>query len=71
MNGGSWIEQETLLLLEDVEFYGDNCNEIGEHVDRKSNAQCILHFIRIPIDIYVDSINTNHASLSRSFFLLI
>lgn len=50
VNGGSWTDQETLLLLEALELYGDNWNEISEHVATKSTAQCILHFIRLPIE---------------------
>lgn len=50
VNGGSWTDQETLLLLEGLELYGDNWNEIAEHVATKSKAQCILHFIRLPIE---------------------
>lgn len=49
VNGGSWTDQETLLLLEALELYGDNWNEIAEHVATKTKAQCILHFIRLPI----------------------
>uniref|UniRef100_A0A7I4CT55 Chromatin remodeling factor subunit n=1 Tax=Physcomitrium patens TaxID=3218 RepID=A0A7I4CT55_PHYPA len=49
-NGGGWSDQETLLLLEALELYGDNWNEIAEHVATKSKAQCILHFIRLPVE---------------------
>ncbi|KAK1310652.1 SWI/SNF complex subunit SWI3C [Acorus calamus] len=46
----SWSDQETLLLLEAVEKYQDNWNDIAEHVGSKSKAQCILHFIRLPME---------------------
>ena len=49
-NGGGWTDQETLLLLEALELYGDNWNEIAEHVATKSKSQCILHFIRLPVE---------------------
>lgn len=49
-NGGGWTDQETLLLLEGLEMYGDNWTEIAEHVATKSKAQCILHFIRLPVE---------------------
>ncbi|KAF6170570.1 hypothetical protein GIB67_031978 [Kingdonia uniflora] len=49
-DGDNWTDQETLLLLEAVEVYVDNWNEIAEHVGTKSKAQCILHFIRLPIE---------------------
>ncbi|KAH9300614.1 hypothetical protein KI387_012197, partial [Taxus chinensis] len=50
VSGGSWTDQEILLLLEALELYGDNWNEIAEHVATKSKAQCILQFIRLPIE---------------------
>ncbi|KAI3969244.1 hypothetical protein MKX01_013503 [Papaver californicum] len=46
----SWTDQETLLLLEAVEVYHDNWNDIAEHVGTKSKAQCILHFVRLPME---------------------
>lgn len=49
-NGGGWTDQETLLLLEALELYGDNWNEIAEHVATKSKSQCILHFLRLPVE---------------------
>lgn len=38
INGGSWIDQETLLVFEDLRLYGDNSNKISKHVARKTNA---------------------------------
>ncbi|GBG77115.1 hypothetical protein CBR_g23440 [Chara braunii] len=50
-NSDEWTDQETLLLLEALELYaGDNWHEIAEHVGTKTKAQCILHFIRLPIE---------------------
>ena len=49
-DGVNWSDQETLLLLEAMEIYGENWNEIAEHVKTKSKAQCILHFLRMPMD---------------------
>ncbi|CAO2834563.1 unnamed protein product [Amaranthus hypochondriacus] len=49
-DGESWTNQETLLLLEALEIYNDNWNEIAEHVGTKSKAQCILHFLRLPVE---------------------
>jgi SWI/SNF related-matrix-associated actin-dependent regulator of chromatin subfamily C len=46
----SWTDQETLLLLEGIEKYNDRWNEIAEHVGTKSKAQCIQHFIRLPVE---------------------
>lgn len=50
LDGESWSDQETLLLLEAMEIYNDNWNEISEHVGTKSKAQCILHFLRLPME---------------------
>ncbi|KAK8958821.1 SWI/SNF complex subunit SWI3C [Platanthera guangdongensis] len=49
-DGDIWTDQETLLLLEAIEKYGDNWTEIAEHVGTKSKAQCILHFVRLPTE---------------------
>ncbi|PKA59837.1 SWI/SNF complex subunit SWI3D [Apostasia shenzhenica] len=50
VSGGSWTDQETLLLLEALELFGENWNEIAEHVATKTKAQCILHFLQMPIE---------------------
>ncbi|KAH9319095.1 hypothetical protein KI387_020864 [Taxus chinensis] len=50
VDGNNWTDEETLLLLEALEIYNDNWNEIAEHVGTKSKAQCILHFIRLPME---------------------
>ncbi|KAK6939903.1 SANT/Myb domain [Dillenia turbinata] len=50
LDAESWTDQETLLLLEAMELYNDNWNEIAEHVGTKSKAQCILHFVRMPME---------------------
>ena len=55
-SGGKWTDQETLLLLEALELYKENWNEIAEHVATKTKAQCILHFIQMPIeDTFLES----------------
>uniref|UniRef100_A0A2P2KQ06 SWI/SNF complex subunit SWI3C isoform X3 n=1 Tax=Rhizophora mucronata TaxID=61149 RepID=A0A2P2KQ06_RHIMU len=50
LDGENWSDQETLLLLEAMELYNENWNEIAEHVGTKSKAQCILHFLRLPVE---------------------
>ncbi|XP_065855145.1 SWI/SNF complex subunit SWI3D isoform X2 [Euphorbia lathyris] len=50
LSGGKWTDQETLLLLEALELYRENWNEIAEHVATKTKAQCILHFVQMPIE---------------------
>lgn len=55
VSGGKWTDQETLLLLEALELYKENWNEIAEHVATKTKAQCILHFVQMPIeDMFFD-----------------
>ncbi|KAK9743491.1 hypothetical protein RND81_03G243000 [Saponaria officinalis] len=49
-DGDSWTNQETLLLLEALEIYNDNWNDIAEHVGTKSKSQCIIHFLRLPME---------------------
>ncbi|KAJ8767222.1 hypothetical protein K2173_013619 [Erythroxylum novogranatense] len=57
-SGGKWTDQETLLLLEALELYKENWNEIAEHVATKTKAQCILHFLQMPIeDAFLDSVD--------------
>ncbi|BAT90916.1 hypothetical protein LR48_Vigan08g171400 [Vigna angularis] len=50
VNGGKWTDQETLLLLEALELYKENWNEIAEHVGTKTKAQCISYFVQMPIE---------------------
>ncbi|XP_058786931.1 SWI/SNF complex subunit SWI3C isoform X1 [Vicia villosa] len=67
LDGESWTDQETLLLLEAMEIYNENWNEIAEHVGTKSKAQCILHFLRLPMeDGKLENINVPSMSLSSS-----
>ncbi|XP_050230698.1 SWI/SNF complex subunit SWI3D isoform X2 [Mercurialis annua] len=55
VSGGKWTDQETLLLLEALELFKENWNEIAEHVATKTKAQCILHFVQMPIeDVFFD-----------------
>ncbi|GLT84964.1 hypothetical protein SLE2022_031690 [Rubroshorea leprosula] len=65
LDGESWSDQETLLLLEAMEIYNENWNEIAEYVGTKSKAQCILQFLRLPME---DGIleNIEVPSMSRS-----
>lgn len=47
---GEWTDQETLLLLEGIERFGDDWQAIAQHVGTKTKIQCVLHFIRLPIE---------------------
>ncbi|KAJ1996637.1 SWI/SNF and RSC complex subunit Ssr2, partial [Coemansia thaxteri] len=48
--GDDWSDQETLLLLEGIEMYDDDWNRIAEHVGTKSREECVLHFLKLPIE---------------------
>merc|ERR1711884_829995 len=47
---GDWTQQETLLLLEALEMYKDDWNKVCEHVGSRTQDECILHFLRLPIE---------------------
>lgn len=65
LDGENWTNQETLLLLEGVEQYNENWNEIAEYVGTKSKAQCILHFLRLPMENGIlENIEVPGASMS-------
>ena len=52
-----WDDQETLLLLEGLEMYKDDWNKVAEHVGTRTQDECILHFLRLPIeDPYLEDI---------------
>ncbi|CAD6268210.1 unnamed protein product [Miscanthus lutarioriparius] len=63
-DGDRWTDQETLLLLEGIEKFNDNWNHISGHVGTKSKAQCIHHFVRLPVeDGLLENIEVPEASL--------
>ncbi|XP_066976959.1 SWI/SNF complex subunit SMARCC2-like isoform X1 [Macrobrachium rosenbergii] len=45
-----WTEQEILLLLEALEMYKDDWNKVCEHVGTRTQDECILQFLRLPIE---------------------
>ena len=60
-----WTDQETLLLLEGLEMYKDDWNKVCEHVGSRTQDECILHFLRLPIeDPYLEDDNTFLGPLS-------
>lgn len=66
-DGENWTDQETLLLLEAMEMYNENWNEIADHVGTKSKAQCILHFLRLPVeDGLLENIEVPGVSMSSN-----
>ncbi|XP_061530658.1 SWI/SNF complex subunit SMARCC1 isoform X2 [Phycodurus eques] len=60
-----WTEQETLLLLEALEMFKDDWNKVSEHVGSRTQDECILHFLRLPIeDPYLESSETSLGPLA-------
>uniref|UniRef100_A0A1A8H898 SWI/SNF related, matrix associated, actin dependent regulator of chromatin, subfamily c, member 2 n=1 Tax=Nothobranchius korthausae TaxID=1143690 RepID=A0A1A8H898_9TELE len=60
-----WTEQETLLLLEGLEMYKDDWNKVSEHVGSRTQDECILHFLRLPIeDPYIEDSSSNLGPLA-------
>ena len=50
-----WTDQELLLLLEGLEMYKDDWNKVCEHVGTRTQDECILKFLQLPIeDPYLD-----------------
>jgi len=48
--GSEWSDQETLLLLEGMEMFGDDWDRISEHVATRTREECISHFLQLPIE---------------------
>jgi SWI/SNF related-matrix-associated actin-dependent regulator of chromatin subfamily C len=66
--GATWTDEETLLLLEALELFGANWNEIADHVGTKTKAQCMLHFLQMPIEdsfLYAGEGNTTDETKSE------
>ncbi|XP_072317390.1 SWI/SNF complex subunit SMARCC1 isoform X2 [Eucyclogobius newberryi] len=60
-----WTEQETLLLLEALEMFKDDWNKVSEHVGSRTQDECILHFLRLPIeDPYLESTESSLGPLA-------
>ncbi|KAG1681219.1 SWI/SNF complex subunit SMARCC2 [Nymphon striatum] len=59
-----WTEQETLMLLEALEMFKDDWNKVCEHVGSRTQDECILHFLRLPIeDPYLEDSVSGEGSL--------
>ncbi len=50
MKSQEWNDQELLLLLEGVEMYRDDWNKVCEHVGTRTQDECILKFLQLPIE---------------------
>jgi SWI/SNF-related matrix-associated actin-dependent regulator of chromatin subfamily C len=50
-----WTEQELLLLLEGIEIYDEDWDQIAAHVGTRSREACVLKFLQLPIEEpYID-----------------
>ena len=60
MRTREWSHKEILLLLEDLEIYKDDWNKVCEHVGTRTQDECILKFLQLPIeDPYLDGTNNS------------
>ena len=50
MRSPEWSDAELLLLLEGVEMYRDDWNKVCEHVGTRTQDECILKFLQLPIE---------------------
>lgn len=54
-NDSDWSDRETLLLLEGLEMYSEDWQEISAHVGSRTKEQCVLKFLQLPIeDAYLE-----------------
>lgn len=55
MTIGNKLSAKTNLLLQGLEMYKDDWNKVSEHVGSRTQDECILHFLRLPIeDPYIE-----------------
>ena len=55
--------------LKGLELYKDDWNKVAEHVGTRTQDECILHFLRLPIeDPYVEEGSNILGSMSRVSF---
>ncbi|CAF3120258.1 unnamed protein product, partial [Rotaria sp. Silwood2] len=60
-----WLDQEILLLLEGLEMYKDDWNKVCEHVGTRTQDECILKFLQLPIeDPYLEGNGCSSGSLA-------
>ena len=63
MRNHEWTDQEILLLLEGLEMFKDDWNKVCEHVGTRTQDECILKFLQLPIeDPYLDPSSTSQFS---------
>ncbi|CAF1245096.1 unnamed protein product [Rotaria sordida] len=60
-----WSDQEILLLLEGLEMYKDDWNKVCEHVSTRTQDECILKFLQLPVeDPYLEGNGCSSGSLA-------
>ncbi|CAB3397405.1 unnamed protein product [Caenorhabditis bovis] len=47
--GREWTDQETLLLLEALEMFKDDWNKVSDHVGTRTQNECVMKFLQLPI----------------------
>ena len=65
-----WTDLETLALLEGLELFDDNWNEVADHVGTKNREQCVMKFLQLEIDdkyIEADVPQRESGTASQSF----
>ncbi|KAF2760522.1 SWIRM-domain-containing protein [Pseudovirgaria hyperparasitica] len=45
-----WTDAETLLLLEGLELFDEDWNQISEHVGSRTREECVLKFLQLEIE---------------------
>lgn len=45
-----WEEAEDLALLEAIEMFRDDWNKVSEHVGSRTQEECLIRFLRLPIE---------------------
>ncbi|KAF1976543.1 SWIRM-domain-containing protein [Bimuria novae-zelandiae CBS 107.79] len=45
-----WTQEELLYLLEGLEMYDDDWNQVANHVKTKTREQCVMKFLQLEID---------------------
>ncbi|GAA6020616.1 hypothetical protein JCM11491_001117 [Sporobolomyces phaffii] len=52
-----WSDQETLLLLEALEMFQEDWDQVADHVGTRTKEQCIVRFLKLPIeDRFLDGV---------------
>jgi SWI/SNF related-matrix-associated actin-dependent regulator of chromatin subfamily C len=68
MRSPEWTDHELLLLLEGVEMHKDDWNKVCEHVGTRTQDECILKFLQLPIeDPYLDTGASSESGKPQAF----